>query len=96
VLGRVVSYTVFTSWALITVLPLVWMLYSSFKSNDELIRNPFLLPHDLFDNRDDEYLVIPPALNVILPYDPEVDKRDGDHRIGHDFAGPQADGAVPA
>jgi raffinose/stachyose/melibiose transport system permease protein len=76
VLGRVVSYTVFTTWALITVLPLLWMLYSSFKSNDELIRNPFLLPHDLFDNRDDEYLVIPPALNVILPYDPEVDKRE--------------------
>ncbi len=76
VLGRVVSYTVFTTWALITVLPLVWMFYSSFKSNDELIRNPFLLPHDLFDNRDDEYLVIPPALNVILPYDPEVDKRE--------------------
>jgi raffinose/stachyose/melibiose transport system permease protein len=75
-LGGVVSYTVFTIWALITVLPLIWMLYSSFKSNDELIRNPFLLPHDLFDNWNDEYLVIPRALNVILPYDPEVDRRE--------------------
>ncbi len=75
-LGRVVSYAVFTLWALITVLPLVWTLYSSFKSNDELIRDPFSLPHDLFDNREDEYLVIPRALNVILPYDPEVDKRE--------------------
>lgn len=74
--GRVVSYTVFTAWTLITVLPLLWMLYSSFKSNDELIRKPFSLPHDLFDNREDLYTVIPPALNVILPYDPEVDKRE--------------------
>jgi raffinose/stachyose/melibiose transport system permease protein len=74
--GRGVSYTVFTTWALITVLPLVWMLYSSFKSNDELITNIFALPHDLFVNREDEYVVIPPALNVILPYDPEVDKRE--------------------
>jgi raffinose/stachyose/melibiose transport system permease protein len=74
--GRGVSYTVFTTWALITVLPLVWMLYSSFKSNDELITNIFALPHDLFVNREDEYVVIPPALNVILPYYPEVDKRE--------------------
>ena len=74
--GKAVSYVVFTTWALITVLPLIWMAYSSFKSNDELIRNIFALPHDLFDNRDDEYTVIPPALNVILPYDPEVDKRE--------------------
>jgi raffinose/stachyose/melibiose transport system permease protein len=74
--GKTVSYIVFTTWALITVLPLIWMAYSSFKSNDELIRNIFALPHDLFDNMDDEYTVIPPALNVILPYDPEVDKRE--------------------
>jgi raffinose/stachyose/melibiose transport system permease protein len=76
VLGRTVAYVVFTTWALITVLPLIWMLYSSFKSNDELIRSTFSLPHDLFDNREDEFRVIPPALNVILPYDPEVDKRE--------------------
>jgi raffinose/stachyose/melibiose transport system permease protein len=75
-LGRTVAYVVFTAWALITVLPLLWMLYSSFKSNDELIRNIYSLPHDLFDNREDEFRVIPPALNVILPYDPEVDKRE--------------------
>ena len=74
--GRAVSYIVLTIWALITVLPLVWMFYSSFKSNDELITRIFGLPHDLFVNREDEYLVIPPALNVILPYDPEVDTRE--------------------
>ncbi len=75
-LGKTISYIVFISWSLITVLPLVWMAYSSFKSNDELIRNIFALPHDLFFNRDDEYRVIPPALNVRLPYDPAVDKRE--------------------
>ncbi len=74
--GKTISYIVFTTWALITVLPLIWMFYSSFKSNDELIMNIYALPHDLFDNRDDEYTVIPPALNVILPYDPDVDKRE--------------------
>ena len=74
--GRITSYVVFATWALITILPLIWMLYSSFKSNDELIQNIFSLPHDLFANREDEYLVIPRALNVILPYDPEVDTRE--------------------
>lgn len=74
--GKTVSYIVFTTWALITVLPLIWMFYSSFKSNDELITNIYALPHDLFVNRGDEYTVIPPALNVILPYDPDVDKRE--------------------
>ena len=55
ILGKAVSYLVFTTWALITVLPLIWMFYSSFKSNDELITNIYALPHDLFDNREDEY-----------------------------------------
>ena len=76
VVGKTISYVVFTIWALITVLPLIWMFYSSFKSNDELIQDIFSLPHDLFANREDEYRVIPRALNVILPYDPEVDKRE--------------------
>lgn len=74
--GKTISYIVFTTWALITVLPLIWMFYSSFKSNDELITNIYAFPHDLFANREDEYVVIPPALNVILPYDPDVDKRE--------------------
>jgi raffinose/stachyose/melibiose transport system permease protein len=74
--GRIIAYIVFITWALITVLPLIWMAYSSFKSNDELIADIYALPHALFDNRDDEYLVIPPALNVILPYDPKVDTRE--------------------
>jgi raffinose/stachyose/melibiose transport system permease protein len=75
-LGRTISYIVFIAWALITVLPLVWMAYSSFKSNDELVRRIFALPHDLLFNRDDAFRVIPPALNVRLNYDPDVDKRE--------------------
>ncbi|TFG63581.1 MAG: carbohydrate ABC transporter permease [Spirochaetales bacterium] len=74
--GRIISYVILITWALITVLPLFWMLYSSFKSNDELITNVYALPHDLFDNKEDEYVVIPASLNVILPYDPEVDTRE--------------------
>jgi len=34
------------------------------------------LPKDLLDNRYDEYVVIPPQLNVIPDYDAEVDKRE--------------------
>ncbi len=74
--GTFASYTVFVSWALITIVPLVWMGYSSFKSNEELVKDIYALPKALFDNHDDEYLVIPRTLNVILPYDPETDTRE--------------------
>ena len=37
--GSVLSYAVFILWTLITIVPLVWMLYSSFKSNE---RNNFV------------------------------------------------------
>jgi raffinose/stachyose/melibiose transport system permease protein len=75
-LGLIGSYAVFISWALITIIPLIWMGYSSFKSNEELTLDIYALPKALFDNKDDEYLVIPRSLNVILPYDPEVDTRE--------------------
>ena len=35
-IGKIISYVVFIAWFLITVLPLLWMGYSSFKSNEEL------------------------------------------------------------
>ncbi len=76
IVGRVISYTVFISWTLITILPLFWMTYSSLKSNEELTRNIYAFPHDLFDNVNDEYIVIPPQLNVIPDYDPDTDKRE--------------------
>lgn len=75
-IGKVISYFVFISWTLITILPLFWMTYSSLKSNEELTRDIYAWPHDLFDNYDDEYIVIPPQLNVIPDYDPDVDKRE--------------------
>jgi len=75
-ISKVVSYLVFIIWTLITVVPLVWMFYTAFKSNEEITLDPFSLPHDLFDNFHDEYVVIPQALNVRLPYDPDVDKRE--------------------
>lgn len=74
--GRAVSYVVFVAWMLMTVLPLFWMTYSSFKSNEELTLDVFALPHDLFDNAEDEYVVIEPSLNLVLPYDLEEDPRE--------------------
>ncbi|MGM0432680.1 MAG: carbohydrate ABC transporter permease, partial [Spirochaetota bacterium] len=74
--GRIVSYSIFIFWALITILPLIWMGYSSFKSNEELIKDIYALPKALFDNRNDEYMVIEPQLNVIPDYDPETDTRE--------------------
>jgi raffinose/stachyose/melibiose transport system permease protein len=77
-IGVVVSYIIFITWTLITVLPLIWMLYSSFKSNEELTIDIYSFPHDLFDNANDEYIVISPEsnLNLMFPYDPEVDTRE--------------------
>ena len=70
------SYGVFITWALITIIPLIWMGYSSFKSNEELTLDIYALPKALFDNKNDEYVVITKSLNVILPYDPKVDTRE--------------------
>jgi len=72
----IVSYAVFIFWTLITVLPLIWMFLSSFKSNEELTHNVFSAPHDLFDNYNDEYIVIPKELNVTPDYDTDVDTRE--------------------
>ncbi len=74
-LSRIVSYTILIAWMLITVLPLFWMIYSSFKSNEELTLDIFAFPNALFDNREDEYRVIAPSLNLIYPYDPDEDTR---------------------
>lgn len=74
--GRFVSYFIFITWTLITIVPLIWMSYSSLKSNEELTRDIYALPHDLFDNMDDEYVVIKPSLNVIPDYDAKKDTRE--------------------
>jgi raffinose/stachyose/melibiose transport system permease protein len=74
--AKTLSYAVLIFWALITILPLIWMGYSSFKSNEELVRDIYAFPNALFDNADDEYVVIKPQLNVIPDYDPETDTRE--------------------
>src|SRR5512138_140110 len=42
--GRVVAYTIMVFFTLLTLLPLFWLLYSSFKSNVEIIRSPLAWP----------------------------------------------------
>src|SRR6056297_4048157 len=74
--GKLLSYTVLITWVLITILPLFWLGYSSFKSNGELTRDIFAFPYDLFDNYNDQYEVIAPQLNVIPDYDTDKDVRE--------------------
>lgn len=75
IFAKVLSYVIFVSWTIITVVPLVWMMYSSFKTNEELNKDVYSLPHAMIDNKDDEYVVIAPQLNIQYPYDPSVDTR---------------------
>lgn len=74
--GTVASYAILILWTLVTLVPLGWMAYSSFKSNEELVLDIFAPPKALFDNMDDEYVVIPPSFNLRYPYDPTVDTRE--------------------
>src|SRR5947209_6042285 len=47
-LGRgVVLYPVFTAVAVVILFPVVWMVYSSFKSNAEIFDDVFALPRRL-------------------------------------------------
>ena len=75
-LAKLLAYGLFVTWSLVTLLPLFWMFYSSFKSNGELTRNIYAFPHDLFANYQDEYEVIGPSRNLVLPYDPQKDTRE--------------------
>jgi raffinose/stachyose/melibiose transport system permease protein len=74
--GKIFSYFVFILWTLITIVPLVWMFYSSFKSNEEITLDPFSLPHELFNGFNGEFIVIKPTINTLLDYDPDADKRE--------------------
>src|SRR4030042_1046440 len=76
-IGVILAYILFIAWTLVTILPLFWMFYSSFKSNEELTLNMYSFPRDLFDNYKDEYVVVDPEtnLNIIFTYDPKIDKR---------------------
>jgi raffinose/stachyose/melibiose transport system permease protein len=73
--GKVLSYFIFSLFTLITVLPLLWMFYSSFKTNEELNRNIYSLPHDMFHIKNDEYIVLAPSRTIIPDYDTAKDTR---------------------
>jgi raffinose/stachyose/melibiose transport system permease protein len=75
-IGKFFSYVIFIFWTTITIIPLVWMMYSSFKSNEEITLNPFSLPHEIFNGFNAEYVVMKPVLNTERNYDPETDKRE--------------------
>lgn len=66
-IAKPLSYSIFILWALITLMPLIWMLYSSFKTNEELNTNIYAFPKALFDNKNDEFEVVRSQLNVIYP-----------------------------
>ena len=75
-IGSILSYIIFISWTLITIVPLCWMFYSSMKSNEELTRDIYALPHDLVFNREDVYSVVAPSLNIVPDYDTKKDTRE--------------------
>ena len=74
--GSFLSYFIFIGWTLLTIIPLFWMFYSSFKTNEELNRYVFALPKAMFQNYNDEYVVIAPQLNLMYDYDRDTDKRE--------------------
>ncbi len=42
--GKIAAYIVMGMFTLLTVLPLIWLFYSSFKANGEIMRNALALP----------------------------------------------------
>ena len=48
---KVFSTALIAVWSIITLFPLIWMAYSSFKTNKEIVRSTFSLPTSIqFDN----------------------------------------------
>ncbi len=65
--AKPLSYFVFILWTLITLLPLVWMSYSSFKTNEELGYDIYALPYAMFHNSEDAFEIVKPQLNIVYP-----------------------------
>lgn len=65
--SKFLSYFIFIFWAVVTIAPLAWMAYASFKTNEELTLSMYALPHDMFFNKYDEYEVVKPQLNIVYP-----------------------------
>ena len=66
-LSKPISYTVFILWTIITVFPLLWMLYSSFKTNEELTKDMYAPPKMLFEAKKSDFDVVPPQTNIMYP-----------------------------
>ncbi|MCR4940382.1 MAG: carbohydrate ABC transporter permease, partial [Treponemataceae bacterium] len=66
-LAKPISYFVFILWTIITLIPLVWMLYSSFKTNEELTKDIYSLPYELFHAGDNYFDVVAPQTNIVYP-----------------------------
>ncbi|MBO4859855.1 MAG: carbohydrate ABC transporter permease [Treponema sp.] len=66
-LAKPISYFIFILWTLITVAPLIWMLYSSFKTNEELTKDIYSMPKELFHARDGYLDVVEPQTNIKYP-----------------------------
>lgn len=63
-LSRPISYFVFIFWSVVTIAPLIWMGYSSFKTNAELTKDIFSLPEFLMGGSTAEYDVYYPDRQV--------------------------------
>ena len=66
-MAKPLSYFIFILWTLITVAPLIWMGYSSFKTNEELTKDIYSLPHELFHVKDGYLDVVEPQTNIKYP-----------------------------
>ena len=44
IIGRVIAYLVMGTFALMTILPIIWLIINSFKSNAEYYLNKLSLP----------------------------------------------------
>ena len=43
-IGRLIIFVIFCLFAIVIILPMIWMLVSSFKSNTEFLADPLGLP----------------------------------------------------
>lgn len=66
-LAKPLSYFIFIFWSLITIVPLVWMAYSSFKTNEELTKDIYAFPKQLFNAKTAEFEVVEPQTNIAYP-----------------------------
>lgn len=66
-LAKPISYFVFILWSVITITPLAWMAYSSFKTNQELTKDIYSLPSYMLNGGSATYDVVQPSLSVVYP-----------------------------